>query len=73
MDLLLYGEHTVSEETLTVPHPRIRERAFVLLPLLEIAPKWVVRNPTTTELPTVTELVAVLDTRGILRTDHSLC
>ena len=38
LDLLLFGEELVSEPDLTVPHPRMHERAFVLLPLLEIAP-----------------------------------
>lgn len=38
IDLLLYDDVTVESERLTVPHPRIYERAFVLLPLAEIAP-----------------------------------
>lgn len=38
LDLLLYGDTVVDEPGLTVPHPRLRERAFVLEPLLEIAP-----------------------------------
>ncbi|MFC0216094.1 2-amino-4-hydroxy-6-hydroxymethyldihydropteridine diphosphokinase [Paenibacillus chartarius] len=36
LDLLLYGERQVSEPELTVPHPRMGERAFVLVPLLEV-------------------------------------
>jgi 2-amino-4-hydroxy-6-hydroxymethyldihydropteridine diphosphokinase len=36
LDLLLYGETHVSEPDLTVPHPRMHERAFVLVPLLEV-------------------------------------
>jgi 2-amino-4-hydroxy-6-hydroxymethyldihydropteridine diphosphokinase len=39
LDLLLYGERVIDEQALTVPHPRMHERAFVLAPLLEIAPK----------------------------------
>jgi 2-amino-4-hydroxy-6-hydroxymethyldihydropteridine diphosphokinase len=39
LDLLLYGEKTIALPRLTVPHPRMRERAFVLKPLLEIAPE----------------------------------
>lgn len=39
MDLLLYGGEQVSLPGLTVPHPRLRERAFVLIPLAEIAPE----------------------------------
>ena len=38
LDLLLYGDAHFHEEGLTLPHPRMHERAFVLLPLLEIAP-----------------------------------
>lgn len=38
LDLLLYGAAHFHEEHLTLPHPRMHERAFVLLPLLEIAP-----------------------------------
>jgi 2-amino-4-hydroxy-6-hydroxymethyldihydropteridine diphosphokinase len=38
LDLLLYGEQTIASPTLQVPHPRMTERAFVLLPLLELAP-----------------------------------
>jgi 2-amino-4-hydroxy-6-hydroxymethyldihydropteridine diphosphokinase len=38
LDLLLYDAAHFHEEGLTLPHPRMHERAFVLLPLLEIAP-----------------------------------
>ncbi len=38
LDLLLYGDARFHEEGLTLPHPRMHERAFVLQPLLEIAP-----------------------------------
>jgi len=38
LDLLLYGAETVDEPGLTVPHPRLAERAFVLEPLAELAP-----------------------------------
>lgn len=38
LDLVLYGDCISSEPGLTVPHPRFRERAFVLAPLAEIAP-----------------------------------
>jgi 2-amino-4-hydroxy-6-hydroxymethyldihydropteridine diphosphokinase len=36
LDILLYGEHCIDEPDLTVPHPRLTERAFVLVPLIEI-------------------------------------
>lgn len=41
LDLLLYGRARVDSPTLTVPHPRMWERAFVLVPLREIAPSQV--------------------------------
>ena len=39
LDLLLYGEAQIFSLMLTVPHPRMTERAFVLVPLSEIAPQ----------------------------------
>jgi 2-amino-4-hydroxy-6-hydroxymethyldihydropteridine diphosphokinase len=39
LDLLLYGEQSIATPRLTVPHPRMHERAFVLAPLAEIAPE----------------------------------
>lgn len=39
LDLLLYGDAVISTDQLTVPHPRMHERAFVLKPLAEIAPR----------------------------------
>ena len=38
MDIVLYGERVVSEPGLAIPHPRMAERRFVLVPLAEIAP-----------------------------------
>ena len=38
LDLLLYGDQVVAGPDIEVPHPRLHERAFVLYPLLEIAP-----------------------------------
>lgn len=42
LDLLLYGDQIIHEPGLTVPHPRMLERAFVMVPLAEIAPDAVV-------------------------------
>ncbi len=39
LDLLFYGDGRIQSPTLTVPHPRLWERAFVLVPLAEIAPE----------------------------------
>ena len=38
LDLLLFGDASIQSPSLTVPHPRMWQRAFVLLPLAEIAP-----------------------------------
>ncbi|HYY32952.1 MAG TPA: 2-amino-4-hydroxy-6-hydroxymethyldihydropteridine diphosphokinase [Gaiellaceae bacterium] len=38
LDLLLYGDEVIAEPGLTVPHPRLAEREFVLEPLYELAP-----------------------------------
>ena len=53
LDLLLYGSARIASAALTVPHPRLRERAFVLLPLAELAP----------ELVAARDLAAVADQR----------
>ncbi len=42
LDLLLFESEVIDEPGLTVPHPRLHERRFVLEPLAEIAPDWVV-------------------------------
>jgi 2-amino-4-hydroxy-6-hydroxymethyldihydropteridine diphosphokinase len=42
LDLLLYDDETIATDTLSVPHPRMHERAFVIAPLLEIAPDVVI-------------------------------
>ncbi|GGB94234.1 2-amino-4-hydroxy-6-hydroxymethyldihydropteridine diphosphokinase [Pseudoduganella buxea] len=39
LDVLLYGDERIASATLTVPHPRMTQRAFVLVPLLELAPR----------------------------------
>lgn len=41
LDLLLYGQGRIDSPQLTVPHPRMQERAFVMVPLAEIAPQHV--------------------------------
>lgn len=57
LDLLFYGDLVLCESGLGVPHPRVAERAFVLVPLHEIAPE--LRDPRSQK--TVAELLAALD------------
>jgi 2-amino-4-hydroxy-6-hydroxymethyldihydropteridine diphosphokinase len=40
LDLLLFDRQIIDTPTLQIPHPRMTERAFVLIPLTEIAPDW---------------------------------
>ena len=56
LDLILYGNQIIEEPGLIVPHPRFRERRFVLEPLNEIAPDWI--DPVTKR--TIRELVSGL-------------
>ena len=41
LDLILYDDLILDTPNLQIPHPRMRERAFVLMPLAEIAPNWI--------------------------------
>ena len=64
MDLLVYGNQSLREAGLAIPHPRLHERAFVLLPLADIAPDL--------EVPghgCVSELLAGVDTTGCVAID----
>ena len=62
LDLLAYGEERGSDPALTLPHPGIAERQFVLQPWSEIAPQFVVPG-----LGRVVELAARLPARGLWR------
>lgn len=61
LDILLYGAAKIAEEGLSIPHPRMMERAFVLVPLLEIAPDLNLGGAS------LADALATLDTKGITR------
>ena len=56
LDIVAFGAHVATTGTPLIPHPRLQERAFVLLPLQAIAPHW--RHPVSGQR--VTELIAAL-------------
>ena len=70
LDILFYGNHVVNSNYLTVPHPALHQRAFALVPLLEIAPNLIHPGLGKTvmelheELPRP-ELVFLYGTRGL--------
>ena len=61
LDVLMFGEDLIETSVLTVPHPRMHERAFVMLPLSEIAPHSV--HPTLQR--TISEIAAELPSRSV--------
>ncbi len=63
IDILTFGDRRIAEPDLVIPHPRSRERAFVLVPLAEIAPDWLIEGDT------VEAALATLDTAGVIRDD----
>ena len=68
LDLLLFDGLSFSDEELTIPHPGLQSRAFVLIPLAEIAPNW--RDPSSGA--TIRELAARVDPAGVIRSDGGL-
>lgn len=63
LDILFYGDRAIHLPDVHIPHPRLRERAFVLVPLVEIAPDWI--DPVTGQ--TVTDLRNALGSQGVER------
>lgn len=60
LDILLYGDGVFHESNLTIPHPRMHERAFVLVPLAEIRPDAVIPGH-----GTAAQLLRRCDCRGV--------
>ena len=61
LDLLLYEDVVLNTPDLTIPHPRMVERAFVLVPLVEIAPDWI--EPVSGN--SIASLLQNIDTSGV--------
>jgi len=61
IDIILYDDLKIESEALTLPHPRFRERAFVLVPLADIAPSWMIDGHR------LDELASSIDHAGIQR------
>ena len=61
LDLLLYGDLVLNTPNLTIPHPRMMERAFVLVPLAEIASDWI--EPKSNAK--ISKLLRNVDTSGV--------
>jgi 2-amino-4-hydroxy-6-hydroxymethyldihydropteridine diphosphokinase len=59
LDILLYGNATIDEPDLRIPHPRMMERAFVLVPLTDLAPDLVIAGTR------IRDALARLDRSGI--------
>ena len=68
IDILLYDNLVMQSQTLTIPHPLMLERAFVLIPLAEIAPYLV--HPVAGL--TISQLVQKVSPDGVLRTESAI-
>jgi 2-amino-4-hydroxy-6-hydroxymethyldihydropteridine diphosphokinase len=63
IDIVTYGDGSYEDDALVIPHPRMSERAFVLMPMRDIAPSW--RHPASGL--SVEDMLSRVDTGGIVR------
>lgn len=61
LDILFFGDQVIQEDDLQIPHPRLQERAFVLAPMQEIAPKFI--HPVLHK--SIEDLLAEVDAEGV--------
>lgn len=61
LDIILFNDLILDSPELQIPHPRMRERAFVLIPLAEIAPQWI--DPVTHSA--IAQLATKIDPSGV--------
>jgi len=66
LDILLYGEKTIKDDRLTVPHPGLHERSFVLYPLQEINPELVIPG-----FGSIESLLEKCNPTGLERLEHT--
>ena len=68
IDILLFANAVVQTEALTIPHPRFRERRFVLAPLADLAPD--LRDPVTHK--TIRQLLGKLEGQAVRKVSHDV-
>lgn len=66
IDILTYGEEVIEEDNLIVPHPYLAERAFVLIPLKDIAPDFSLNGRS------IDAMIADVDASGIIQLDQMI-
>lgn len=66
LDVLIYGAEEIKTETLQVPHPRMHERGFVLLPMADIAPQLILKDKT------ISQWANAIETSDIQQTEFNL-